>query len=132
MSTPKAKLRRSQKQKGAVVANSAAALDDSRSNAASRSRDGTAQDVAFSSRRNDAIPVNKKRAPKADAATDDPIVLDNLPVVIPVTRRELEIIEIFLGNLIDGMLLEAASDSAMTPLSLPKPGKPIRASRPRS
>lgn len=132
MSTPNAKLRRTRKRKGTVVATSAAALDDSSSTAASRSSEGTAQDVTFSSNRNDAIPVNEKRDPKAGAATDDPIVLDNLPVVIPVTRRELEIIETFLGSLIDRLLMDAASDRAMTPLSIPNPGKPIRASRPRS
>ena len=132
MSTPNAKLRRARKRKGAVVATSAAALDDSSSKAASGSSDRKAQDVTFSSNRNDAIPVNEKRAPKAGAATDDPIVFDNLPQMIPVTRRELEIIETFLGNLIDGLLLDAASDRAMTPLSIPNPGKPVRASRPRS
>lgn len=129
MSTPKAKLRRTRKRKGAVVATSAAAIDDS--TAAPRSSNRTAQDVTFSSDWNDAIPVNEKCAPKAGAGTNDPIVLDNLPVVIPVTRRELEIIETFLGNLIDGLLLEAASDSAVTS-SIPNPGRPIRVSRPRS
>jgi hypothetical protein len=68
----------------------------------------------------------------ARAVTDDPSVLDNLPEMIPVTRRELEIIETFLGNLIDRLLLDAASDRAMTHFSIPNPGKPIPASRPRS
>jgi hypothetical protein len=130
MSTPNAKLRRTRKRRGAVVATSAAAIDDS--TAASRSSDRAAQDVTFSSNRNEAIPVKAKRDAKAGAATDDPIVLDNLPEVIPVTRRELEVIETFLGNLIDGLLLDAASDMAMAPLSIPNPGKPARASRPKS
>jgi hypothetical protein len=132
MSTPNAKLRPARKRKGAVIATSAAALDESSSTAASRSSHGTAQDLTVSSNRNDEIPVNEKRGSKASATTDNPIVLDNLPVMIPVTRRELEIIETFLGNLIDGLLLDAASDRAMTPLSIHNPGKPIRASRPRS
>jgi len=49
------------------------------------------------------------------AATDEPIVLDDLPGVIPVTRRELEIIETYLGNLIDRLLLDAASSSFKRP-----------------
>ena len=74
-----------------------------------------------------------ERAPKAGAATDEPIVLDNLPEVIPVTAPELEVIETYLGNLIDRMLLDAAASSgAVTPISMPNPGKPARASRPRS
>jgi hypothetical protein len=132
MSTPKAKLRRTRQRKGASVATSSATLDGSSSTAASRSSDRAAQDVTFSSNRNGAIPVNQRRDPKAGAATDDPIVLDNLPEVIPVTRRELEVIETFLGSLIDGLLLDAASDMAMAPLSIPNPGKPARASRPKS
>lgn len=130
MSTPKAKLRRTQKRKVTVVA-TPAALDDTRSSAASRSSNGTAQDATSPSNRNVAVHVNEKRAPKAGTGTNDQIVLDNLPVVIPVNRRELEIIETFLGNLIDGLLLEAASDSAVTSLSIHNPGRLIRVSRPR-
>jgi hypothetical protein len=130
MSTPNAKLQRTRQRKGATVATFVAAIDDS--TAASRSSDKAAQDVTFSSNRNGAIPVNQKRDPKVGAATDDPIVLDNLPAVIPVTRRELEVIETFLGNLIDGLLLDAASDMAMAPLFVPNPGKAARASRPKS
>ena len=73
-----------------------------------------------------------ERGPKAGAPTDEPIVLDNLPEVIPVTAPELEVIETYLGNLIDRMLLDAASSGAVTPISMPNPGKPVRASRPRS
>lgn len=130
MSTPKAKLRRRRQQKGAAVATSSTTLDGSSSTHASTSRDGKAQNETFSSNLDDAIPINEKRASKAGTATDDPIVLDNLPELIPITRRELEIIETFLGNLIDGLLLDAASDVA--PVSIPNSGKPIRASRPRS
>jgi hypothetical protein len=132
MSTPNAKLRRTQKRKGAVIATSAAALDESSSTAASRSSDGTAQDLTVSSNRNDEIPVNEKRGPKAGAATDEPVVLDNLPEVIPVSAPELEVIETYLGNLIDRLLLDAASDRATTQTSTFNPGKPVRASRPRS
>ena len=77
-------------------------------------------------------PGHSKRGPKVGAATDEPIVLDDLPGLIPVTRRELEIIETFLGNLIDGLLLDTASDGVMKPISMPNPLKPARASRPRS
>jgi len=132
MSTPKAKLRRTRQRKGAAVATSSATLDGSSSTHASTSRDGTPQNEAFSSNRDDAIPVNENRASKAGTATDDPIVLDNLPELIPITRRELEIIETFLGSLIDGLLLDPASDETMTPVSIPNSGKPSRASRPRS
>jgi hypothetical protein len=60
-------------------------------------------------------PGHSKRGPKVGAATDEPIVLDDLPGVIPVTRRELEIIETFLGNLIDRLLLDAPSSSFKRP-----------------
>jgi hypothetical protein len=60
-------------------------------------------------------PGHSKRGPKVGAATDESIVLDDLPGVIPVTRRELEIIETFLGKLIDRLLLDALSSSFKRP-----------------
>jgi hypothetical protein len=128
MSTPKTKLRRTQKRKGAVVT-SAAALDGS--TAAFRSGDRTAQDGTFPSKRNHGIPVNEKRAPAEGPATDDPVLLDNLPELIPVTRSELEVIETYLSSLIDQLLLNATADGAMQPVSNPNFREPIRASRPR-
>ena len=41
-----------------------------------------------------------------------PSVLDDLPEVIPVTGPELDVIETYLGNLIDQFLLDAASDAS--------------------
>ncbi|MFZ5681575.1 MAG: hypothetical protein ACOY91_17650 [Pseudomonadota bacterium] len=38
-------------------------------------------------------------------------MLDDLPEVIPVTGPELDVIETYLGNLIDQFLLDAASDA---------------------
>ncbi len=70
--------------------------------------------------------------PTAGATTDDPVVVDNLPAVIPVTGPELDVIETYLGHLIDRLLMHAASDSAVTPASTANPGTPIQASRPRS
>jgi ABC-type enterochelin transport system substrate-binding protein len=78
MSTPSAKLRRKQKRKGAVIATSAAALDVSSSTAASRSSDGTAQDLTVSSNRSDEIPVNEK---------------------------ELAVLELYLAELIDQLIV---------------------------
>src|SRR5665647_2454825 len=76
-------------------------------------------------------PGHSERGPTVGAAADEPIVLDDLPEVIPVARPELEVIETYLGGLIDRLLMDAASDRAMAPVST-NSGKPIRASRPRS
>jgi len=73
-----------------------------------------------------------KRGPKAGAATDEPIVLDNLPELIPVTGPELEVIETYLGTLIDGLMADATPASPAKPVLAANPGKPIRVSRPRS
>lgn len=61
----------------------------------------------------------------------EPSVLDDLPEVIPVTGPELDVIETYLGNLIDRLLMDAASDRAVTPTLASNPGMSIRASRPR-
>lgn len=55
--------------------------------------------------------------PIAGGTIDEPSVLDDLPEVIPVTGRELDVIETYLGNLIDQLLLDAACDMAITPVS---------------
>ena len=73
-----------------------------------------------------------QRCPTAGAATIEPTVVDNLPDVIPVTMPELDVIETYLGSLIDGLLADANSEGVVTPSSTPNPGMPIRASRPRS
>lgn len=70
--------------------------------------------------------------PTADAATDESVVLDDLPELIPVTGPELDVIETHLGNLIDRLLMDAASNKAVTPAPTSNPGMPVRASRPRS
>ncbi len=64
-----------------------------------------------------------KRGPKAGAATDEPIVLDNLPELIPVTGPELEVIETYLGTLIDGLLAERPQ-AQRSPFSLLILGSP--------
>ena len=68
----------------------------------------------------------------AGAAADEPGVLDDLPELVPVTGPELDVIEIYLGSLIDGLLTDAGSEGAVTPSSTSNPGTPIRGSRPRS
>jgi hypothetical protein len=60
---------------------------------------------------------------KSGAATDEPIVLDNLPEMVPVTGPELDTIETYLGNLIDGLLAGAGSGNAVKSPS-PYGGKP--------
>lgn len=55
----------------------------------------------------------------AGGTTGEPSVLDDLPEVIPVTGPELDVIEIYLGNLIEQLLLDAASDRAVTPSTRP-------------
>jgi hypothetical protein len=91
--------------------------------------------------RNTARPRDKPHAPNlaqlecgpiGGGTTDEPSVLDDLPEVIPVTGPELDVIETHLGNLIDQLLLDAASDRAVTPAATSNPGMPIGASRPRS
>jgi hypothetical protein len=47
-------------------------------------------------------------------------VLDDLPEVIPVTGPELDVIETYLGNLIDQFLLDAASDASTSLGSPPR------------
>jgi hypothetical protein len=64
------------------------------------------------------------------ATTDEPMVVDDLPAVLPVTRPELEVIETYLGGLIDRLLADGGS--AATPSPISNPGMPIRGSRPRS
>lgn len=49
--------------------------------------------------------------PIAGGTIDEPSMLDDLPEVIPVTGPELDVIETYLGNLIDQFLLDAASDA---------------------
>jgi hypothetical protein len=66
------------------------------------------------------------------ATTDEPIVVDDLPEVLPVTGPELNVIETYLGGLIDRLLTDASSDGAATPSPTSSPGMPIQGSRPRS
>jgi hypothetical protein len=71
-------------------------------------------------------------SPTADATTNAPIVADDLATMIPVRGPGLEVIETYLGHLIDRLLMEAGSDNAVMNASTPEPGTPIQASRPRS
>lgn len=85
--------------------------------------------------------LNRPRAPdlpqpervrtKGGATTDEPIVVDCLAKAIPVTAHELDVIETYLGHLIDRLLIDAVSDRTATPSTF-NPGTPIRAPRPRS
>lgn len=50
--------------------------------------------------------------PITGGTIDEPNVLDDLPEVIPVTGPELDVIETYLGNLIDQFLLGTASDAS--------------------
>jgi len=56
--------------------------------------------------------VQPEYGPIAGGTIDEPNVLDDLPEVIPVTGPELDVIETYLGNLIDQFLLDAASDAS--------------------
>lgn len=62
--------------------------------------------------------------PIAGGTTDELSVLDDLPEMIPVTRAELDVIETYLGNLIDRLLMDPASDRAVTPAPPPIEGYP--------
>ena len=48
------------------------------------------------------------RPPAADQCA--PAIVDNLPADIPFTVRELEVLETYLGDLIDHLLDDADSD----------------------
>lgn len=94
--------------------------------------------------RNIAPPRRPEQAPRAPdlprpgrvrttsgAATDAPIVVDDLPDAIPVTAAELEVIETYLGPLIDRLLAGAASRAVGTSSSTVNQEMPGRVSRPR-
>jgi hypothetical protein len=55
-----------------------------------------------------------EHSPTTGGTIDQPSVIDDLPEVIPVTGPELDVIETYLGNLIDQFLLNAASDRTVT------------------
>jgi hypothetical protein len=42
--------------------------------------------------------------PRRAAALARPAVVDDFPAAIPVSQRELEVIETYLGDLLDGSL----------------------------
>ncbi|MEY9387562.1 hypothetical protein ABIF93_005819 [Bradyrhizobium japonicum] len=73
-----------------------------------------------------------ERPTPAGAKSDDPIVLDDLPELIPITVRELDTIQIYLGDLIDHLISGTVPEAVTKPISTPKPGKPARAARARS
>lgn len=54
------------------------------------------------------------------ATPDGPIVLDDLPEPMPVTVRELDTIQIHLGDLIDRLIADAASATGANPSPTPK------------
>lgn len=57
-------------------------------------------------------PAQPEYGPITGGTIDEPSVLDDLPEVIPVIGPELDVIETYLGNLIDQFLLGAASDAS--------------------
>ncbi len=69
--------------------------------------------------------------PPRGATPDGPIVFDDLPEVVPVTVRELDTIQIHLGDLIDRLIADAASATDSNPLPPPTP-KAHRGPGPRS
>ncbi|MGX4806883.1 hypothetical protein [Bradyrhizobium guangdongense] len=73
-------------------------------------------------------PQRERFLPKG-ATPDGPIVLDDLPEPIPVTVRELDTIQIHLGDLIDRLIADAASATGANALPAPTP-KARRAPRP--
>lgn len=73
-----------------------------------------------------------ERPAPAGAAPTDPIVLDDLPKLIPITVRELDTIQIYLGDVIDQLIAGTVPDAVTKPISTPKPGKPVRAALARS
>lgn len=73
----------------------------------------------------------RRGRPTTGATTNEPTVVDNLPELIPATIPVLDVIETYLGGLIDGLLTDAGSEGAVTPSSISNPAMPIRASRPR-
>jgi hypothetical protein len=79
-----------------------------------------------------AAPDPQELGSTAGATTHEPVVVDDLPDVVPVIGRELEVIEVYLGTLIDGLLAEARAASAARPIPIANPGQPIRAARPKS
>ncbi len=99
-----------------------------------RQRTGSAQQsLAVARAKSTHQPRGKPRAPNlarhecgpiAGGTTDEPSVLDDLPEVIPVAGRELDVIETYLGNLIDRLLIEPASDRAVTPAPASNRGYP--------
>lgn len=58
----------------------------------------------------------RARRPTGRATPDDPIVLDDLPKLIPVTARELDTIQIYLGDLIDRLIADAVSPAGTKPV----------------
>lgn len=46
--------------------------------------------------------------------------------------RELDTIQIYLGDVIDQLIAGTVPDAVTKPIFTPKPGKPVRAARARS
>lgn len=69
----------------------------------------------------------RARRPAGGATPDDPIVLDDLPELIPITTAELDTIQIYLGDLIDRLIGDAASTTGAKPVSRPNARKPVGA-----
>jgi hypothetical protein len=91
------------------------------------------QSLAVAGAKSTHQPRGKPRAPNlarhecgpiASGTTDEPRVLDDLPEMIPVTGPELDVIETYLGNLIDRLLMEPAADRAVAPTPTSNRGYP--------
>ena len=61
--------------------------------------------------------VAARRDQSRCSAPVDPYVCDNFPAIVPVTRGEVEVIETFLGKLIDGLI----GGTKPAPGATPKP-----------
>ena len=57
------------------------------------------------------MPAKAGVAPIASAKAEATVV-DNLPADIPITARELEVLETYLADLIDQLLYDASADQS--------------------
>ncbi|TYL86111.1 hypothetical protein [Bradyrhizobium cytisi] len=64
--------------------------------------------------------------------SDDPVVLDDLPELVPITTAELDTIQFYLGDLIDRLIADAAASTETKSVSVPKARKQAGIPPPRS
>jgi hypothetical protein len=73
----------------------------------------------------------RRRVPTAAATAIEPDVVDDLPETVPVSVSELNVIETYLGSVIDNLLTGAAAEPLETPSSMTILRTPSRVSRTR-